>query len=311
MFPKALKPPPSAKKARNDRARALTMSLFFGISSRALIVLVEMIAYLYYGSASLFMDGLATAIDIGSSILLFVFIKLAVKPPDKDHPYGHGRYEPLAGMQLGFLLVAIGIGMGLQQGVELTHDQGMKENAKYIFLVPVFCILLLEASYQYISYQAKKQDSPVLLAESYHFRIDSLTSLVAAIALFLGAVLQKEIILFDKIGALCISLIMAFLGFLAIRKNAQQLMDKKPQEKYFNIVKQASLDVKGVLGTEKIRIQQYGPDAHVNIDIEVDPKLSVEKAHEISQKVRYEIQKEWPSVRDVIVHIEPYYEDDH
>lgn len=65
------------------------------------------------------------------------------------------------------------------------------------------------------------------------------------------------------------------------------------------------------MDTEKTRIQLYGPDAHVDIDIEVDPELSVQKAHKISQEVRIEIQKAWPAVRDVTVHIEPYYPNDH
>jgi divalent metal cation (Fe/Co/Zn/Cd) transporter len=76
-------------------------------------------------------------------------------------------------------------------------------------------------------------------------------------------------------------------------------------------VKEAALKVEGVLATEKVLIQSYGPDAHVDIDIEVAPNLSVEVAHKLTQKVRAEIQKAWPAVRDVIVHIEPYYPGDH
>jgi len=90
-----------------------------------------------------------------------------------------------------------------------------------------------------------------------------------------------------------------------------QLLDKIPATRYFLAVRKAAINVNGVLDTEKIRIQQYGPDAHVDIDIEVDPQLSVEKAHTISQHVRAAIQKEWPMVRDVMVHIEPYYPGDH
>ena len=88
-------------------------------------------------------------------------------------------------------------------------------------------------------------------------------------------------------------------------------MDRIPEDRFFNTVRQAAKHVEGVLETEKIRIQRYGPDAHVDIDIEVDPGLTVEVAHAISQKVRVEIQKAWPAVRDVTVHIEPYYSGDH
>lgn len=96
-----------------------------------------------------------------------------------------------------------------------------------------------------------------------------------------------------------------------MRDNLHQLLDRIPATHYFDTVKQAARRVKGVFGTEKIRIQLYGPDSHVDIDIEVEPEMSVLAAHEISQQVRVEIQKDWPAVRDVTVHIEPFYPNDH
>ena len=115
----------------------------------------------------------------------------------------------------------------------------------------------------------------------------------------------------DHIGAMTIASMMVVLGIYAAKNNLDQLMDRIPNRDFFERVRKASLTVIGVLDTEKIRIQLYGPDAHVDIDIEVDPLLPVHLAHEISQNVRVEIQKEWPSVRDVTVHIEPYYPGDH
>jgi divalent metal cation (Fe/Co/Zn/Cd) transporter len=89
------------------------------------------------------------------------------------------------------------------------------------------------------------------------------------------------------------------------------MMDRIPNPRFFEKVKNAARSVDGVEETEKIRIQLYGPDAHVDIDIEVDPHLTVEVAHKISQQVRAEIQKKWTAVRDVTVHVEPYYPNDH
>ncbi len=104
---------------------------------------------------------------------------------------------------------------------------------------------------------------------------------------------------------------MIVVGLNASKKNLHQLVDGVPDRSYFDRVKEAALSVKGILATEKILIQIFGPDAQVSIDVEVDPKLSVEKGHELSQQVRLAIQKKWPSVRDVIVHLEPYYPNDH
>jgi len=150
-----------------------------------------------------------------------------------------------------------------------------------------------------------------MVADAYHYRVDALTSVVATIALFIGQYSSDFAGLFDHLGAVVIACMMIGLGFSALRANFNQLVDKKPNPVYFQWVREAALSVKGTHETEKIRIQISGPDAHVDIDIEVDPHMSVEKAHKISQEVRAAIQKKWPQVRDVTVHIEPYYPDDH
>ena len=117
--------------------------------------------------------------------------------------------------------------------------------------------------------------------------------------------------MFDHVGAALIALFMVGVGINAARSNMHQILDRIPTDGYFEKVKESALRAAGVLGTEKIRVQLFGPDAYVGIDIEVDPQLSVQVAHGISQKVRYEIQKELPEVRDVMVHVEPFYPNDH
>jgi divalent metal cation (Fe/Co/Zn/Cd) transporter len=134
---------------------------------------------------------------------------------------------------------------------------------------------------------------------------------LAAGVLFLGQIVPEWSPSFDKIGALLLAIVMILLGIRSIRENGAQLMDRIPEPHYFDKVKRAAMGVSGVRDTEKTKIQLYGPDAHVAIDIEVDPRLQVDQAHLISQKVRDAIFRELPEVKDVIVHIEPYYPGDH
>jgi cation diffusion facilitator family transporter len=158
---------------------------------------------------------------------------------------------------------------------------------------------------------ATEQKSPALLAEALHFRTDSLNSGFALLALVAAALFPEVSGLCDRVGAIAIALCMTGMGLFGAKKNLNQLLDRTPESELFDLVQHAAMHVEGVLGTEKIRIMHYGPDAHVDIDIEVDPHLSVEVAHTISQHVRLSIQNAWPQVQDVTVHIEPYYKDDH
>ena len=214
-------------------------------------------------------------------------------------------------MQLGLLLAVIGGGMLIQQLTAISSESEGKVIQPLTWLIPLGAVILLEIAYQHLKKTAKRQHSPALLADAVHYRIDGINSLFAMIALLLAAYFPKYSNLCDHLGAVVIALLMVGIGIFAAKNNLNQLLDRVPSPEYFDKVQAAALRVDGVLATEKIRIQLYGPDAHVSIDIEVAPGLSVELAHELTQKVRAEIQKEWPAVRDVIVHVEPYYPGDH
>jgi cation diffusion facilitator family transporter len=310
-FPEPLFPPEHVAQSRQERLQRLLSSSRKGITIRFAIIIFELFGVLVFGSSALFMDALASLIDVASSLLLVACVKLADRPPDEDHPFGHGRYEPLIGLQMGFLMTLIGGGMLFQQFFELFRGVPGKIIDPRTWIIPLCAVILLETCYQLVIHTAKKENSPALMADAIHYRLDGITSLFAMLALLPAAYFPEWSGTIDHIGAIFIAFLMIAIGIYAWRKNLHQIMDRVPDSQFFERVHLASMRVPGVFGTEKTRIQLYGPDAHVNIDIEVDPQLSVELAHAISQKVRVEIQKEWPAVRDVIVHIEPYYPNDH
>ena len=311
-FPDPITLPEYVYEERKNRKRQILNSSLRGIIIRLAIIIFELIGVYLFASASLLLDAISSLVDVFSSLLLLLFVKLAERPPDTNHPFGHGRYEPLFGMLLGLMLAVVGGGMLIQQ---ILHLSG--ESASYLpmdkraWIFPLIALILLEICYRVVMRTAKIHNSPALAADAVHYRIDGLTSLFATIALLLAAYFPSWSLTFDHLGAIVIAILMIGLGLYAARKNLNQIMDRVPEKEFFDRVRQAALSVAGVRETEKIRIQLYGPDAHVDIDIEVDPQLSVEVAHTISQKVRVEIQKRWPAVRDVTVHVEPFYPNDH
>lgn len=310
-FPDPIVLPDQIIRQREERQRQLIKSCVRGIALRFAIILGEVAGVIIFGSSALLMDALASLIDVFSSVLLVICIKLAYRPPDEDHPFGHGRYEPLIGLQLGVLMALIGGGMLFQQTFELGSFSVDHSIDPRTWIIPFCAVILLEISYQIVMRAARQQHSPALAADAVHYRIDGVTSLFATVALLGAAYFPSWGVTLDHVGAIFIALLMIGIGIYAARQNLHQIMDRTPDKRYFERVKKAAERVEGVLGTEKIRIQLYGPDAHVDIDVEVEPLLSVEVAHAISQKVRVEIQKEWAQVRDVTVHIEPFYPGDH
>lgn len=311
QFPPPRSLPEQVTHERAVRNAEVVRSAKFGILIRLSIVAFELFGVALIQSSSLFMDAMGSLFDVASSIFLIVCIKLAERPPDDNHPFGHGRYEPLGGLQLGLLLVLVGGIMFVQQILALTHQESIRVIDSRGWIFPFVAMVLLEISYRFVIKTARKQNSPALAADAVHYRIDGLTSLFATVALLVAAFVPAWGLVVDHIGAVLIAIVMVFVGIQAARSNLHQLLDRVPDTAFFVRIRDAAKKVAGVQETEKIRIQSYGPDAHVDIDIEVDPDLSVDIAHEISQNVRLEIQKEWPAVRDVTVHIEPYYPGDH
>jgi cation diffusion facilitator family transporter len=310
-FPEKLPLPEEVKSLRDTRRKQMISTARRGVILRLVIIAAEFLGFFYFGSSALLLDALSSLIDIGSSLLLILCISLADRPPDRHHPFGHGRFEPIAGLQLGTLLAALGAVMSYHQVKALMEGSHGAATNPHAWIIPFVAVILLEIGYHILKRTAKRQNSPALFADAVHYRIDGVNSLFAMIALVLAAYFPSYSQLFDHAGAIIIALLMIGIGTMAAKNNIHQLLDRIPEDQYFQLIRDAAMKVDGVLATEKLRIQAYGPDAHVSIDVEVDPSMSVESAHEITQKVRNEIQCAWPSVRDVIVHVEPFYENDH
>lgn len=311
QFPKPLHLPDQVLQLRAKRLQEVLVAAKFGVSIRLAVILIELIGIIFINSSSLFLDVISSMMDIATSLFLIFCIKLAQRPPDTNHPFGHGRYEPMGGLLLGIFLMVLGAAMCGLQCFRIIEGKGESFIHHWSWAFPAVAMVILEIAYRLMIRTARQQDSTALAADAIHYRIDSLTSLFATVALWVAGIWPAWASSIDHAGALVIALFMIVIGWIAAKENFHQLMDRTPDLEYFEKVRIAAFRAYGVEGTEKIRIQQYGPDAHVDIDIEVKPSMSVERAHKISQQVRLEIQKAWPSVRDVTVHIEPYYANDH
>ena len=302
--------PSSVEQQRQERSLRLVKVATWGIAIRILVVVVELVGFWILGHAVLFVDGVASATDVIASLLIIAAIKAAERPPDSNHPFGHGRIEPLAGLQMAIVLIVVG-SLLLWQQFTGGLAAGQEVVSTWAWLIPLGCAAMLEFVCQLILRVAKRDKCAALVAEAYHYRIDAATSLMAAFGLALATIVPSLSASIDRVAAIFIAGIVVILGLLAAKENLDQVLDHRPDAEWFERVRSSAIQVQGVMEVEKIRIQQTGPDAHVDIDIEVAPQTSVFDAHSVAQKVRAIIQTDWPAVREVVVHVEPYFADDH
>ncbi|SFI27167.1 cation diffusion facilitator family transporter [Planctomicrobium piriforme] len=310
-FPGAVTPDESFEKARRQRLVDLTRVTVIGIVVRLGVIAAEFLGVWVSDSAALLADAVSSLFDVVSSLVLLAAMHFAAKPPDDDHPFGHGRAEPLAGFQLGILLFGTGVWLAAKNLFAISQGQSHHIIPGWLWLIPACATVILTVITWRIWKAGKRTRSSALQAEAMHFQIDAVTSLLTAGTLLAAALLPEFSAILDHAGGGVLAIVMLVLGASAALENLHPLLDRIPQSEDFDRVKQSALLIEGVIDVEKLRIQHAGPDAHVNIDIEVDPQITVEASHAIAQKVRARIQTDWPLVREVVVHVEPFYAGDH
>lgn len=308
-FPSPVAPDASVRTVRRRRLSQVRRFVIIGVLVRGVVVAIELGGYYLLGSAALLVDAIASLVDVASSLALLAAIQLAVRPPDDDHPFGHGRYEPLAGLQIGLLIGGAGVVLFVQLLVGESREVFLPRPGA--FVIPLVATAALLGTSFTMRAIAGEHRSSALKAEADHYLVDAATSLVAMIALLFGEFLPEHAVAADFAAAALLACMMIGVGFLAAMENLHQLMDRTPDEQYFERVRAAARTVDGVEEVEKIRIQAAGPDAHVDIDIEVDPQMTVEQSHRLAQQVRAAVRTDWPMVLEVVVHVEPFYAGDH
>ncbi len=294
---------PAAALAYSDRESSWGRRIALASVFLSLLLAVSKIWVGYAAhSAAVISDGLESGGDVFSSAMVYVGLWLASKPPDNEHPYGHGRYETLAGLAVGAMLLLIGAGIlwsGLTRPEE-THP------------LPAFAIYPLLASLVVKSGLAgakvtvgRRIKSLALEADALHDLTDLLSTGVALASVALVLFDPARFASADRVGGIIIGVIISFLSVSMVRRVVDQLLDTMPEPAHVEEIRAAALRVPGALGIEKCWARRTGMRYHVDLHLEVAPELSVRESHHIAASVRMQVKQRLPWVADVLVHVEP------
>jgi len=261
-------------------------------------------------SSALMADGLHSLSDLISSLVVMIGFHVSFKPADSKHPYGHGRAESIAGWVVSLILLIIGCGIAVKAVVEFSSGN-VSQPKPYTLGIVLLSIAAKEGMFRYKMHLGKKLQSLSLIADAWHHRSDALSSLVALVGIG-GAVLGGARWRFmDHLAAFAVAIIIIQVAVKIFRQTSSELMDAMPSGEIISRFKNLAMEVESVQGVEKIVARKSGIDLLVDMHVEVDKDMTVEKSHLIAQKVRDKIIEHTPNVRKVLVHIEPYYPNDH
>jgi cation diffusion facilitator family transporter len=248
-------------------------------------------------------DGIESALDVGGSIVIWGGLTVAARPPDKTHPYGHGKAEPIAAMvvALGVLAAALAIAIQSVREILLPHHAP----APWTLAVLVLAVVVKETLFRYVIQFGHKVESTAVKTDAWHHRIDAMTSTAAFIGISIALIGGKPWQSADDWAALVACALIAWNGYRLARPAFFEIMDTAPHGKFIRSISRTARSVPGVIEIEKCRARKMGLDFYVDLHVGVDGNISVHEGHEIAHRVKRTIQQSDSRVADVLVHIEP------
>ncbi|PSU45221.1 cation transporter [Photobacterium frigidiphilum] len=256
------------------------------------------------GSQALIADGVHSFSDLVTDTAILIGSRYWTAPADKEHPYGHGRFETLTNIFIGVILAIVGIGIGWDSinsiGNEAKTNPGM-----LAFGAAIASILVKEILYRWTVIQAKKINSRALHANAWHHRSDALSSLPVAIAV-IANYFVPDLHYLDQVAALLVTAMILKAAFEILWPAIMEITEAEADSDIENKIQQYAAENSDIREVHAIRSRRTGSSILLDFHLLVDPDMSVDKAHEITEDFKSHILKQLDEVVDVIIHIEPY-----
>ena len=286
-----------------NRLRRSLRATFTGLAVNTVLTGAKFAAGIAGHSHALVADAVESLADIVSSIIVWRALVVADAPADEDHPYGHGKAEPLAAAVVStMLLLAAGwIVLGAAHSIVQPHPAP----APFTLLVLGAVIAIKESLFRFVRREAASVQSSAVRTDAWHHRSDAITSLAAAIGISVALIGGKGYEAADDVAAIVAAGVIAWNGWRLLRPALDELMDTAPNPEVVSQIRRVAEAAPGVARVEKCLVRKVGYDYFVDMHVEVDPQMTVQRSHEIAHDVKNKIRGQIPAVRDVLVHIEP------
>lgn len=286
-----------------SKEKAAIRTTYFSILSNTALALIKGLAGFFGHSYALIADAIESATDIFASLLVLLGLKYAQRPADENHPYGHGKIEPLITfLVVAFLVVsATIIAYESIQNIQTPH----KTPKAWTLLVLGAIIAWKEISFQFVIKKSKETNSSSLKADAWHHRSDAITSVMAFVGIAIALVFGEGFETADDWAALLASGFILYNSYLIFRPALAEIMDEHLYDDLIEEIRNRSLEVNGILDTEKCFVRKAGMHYHVDLHARVDGGISVREGHVISHQLQDHLKAQIPGIGAVLIHIEP------
>ena len=286
-----------------ENEQSAIRTTYFSIIGNTCLAMIKGLAGFFGNSYALIADAIESTTDIFASLLVLFGLKYAKKPADENHPYGHGKIEPLVTFLVVAFLVTSATIIAYEsiQNIQTPH----KVPKSWTLIVLGSIILWKEISYRIVIKKSKQTNSSSLKADAWHHRSDAITSIMAFIGISIALIFGKGYETADDWAALLASAFILYNSYLIFRPALGEIMDEHLYDDLMQEIREESVKVKGVIGTEKCFIRKAGMKYHVDLHAIVNGEISVKEGHDISHQLKDHLRNEIPNLGHVLIHIEP------
>ena len=283
------------------RTAATRVSLV-SMTSNVVLTAFKLIAGLAAHSGAMVSDAVHSASDILSGIIVMIGVRMSAKAPDAQHPYGHERFECVAALLLSGVLALVGGTIGLNAARDILSGKTPEAPGLLALIAAAVSIAAKETLFWYTRGYAKRYRSTALHAEAWHQRSDALSSIGALIGIA-GA--RMGVPVMEPAASIIIALFILRVAVRIFRDAVDQMVDRSCSAETEDALRETALAQPGVLGVEMLRTRMFGNRMYVDVEIAADPALSLAEAHGIAERVHDAIERDYPDVKHIMVHVNP------
>ena len=276
---------------------------FAGMAVNVVLSGTKLAAGIAGHSHALVADAVESFADIFSSLIVWRGLVVAAAPPDEDHPYGHGKAEPIASAIVAAMLLGAALWIVLTAFGEIMKPH--LSPAPFTLIVLVAVVAVKEGLFRFVSREGRAMDSSAVKTDAWHHRSDAITSVAAGIGISVSLIGGKGFEAADDVAAIAAAGVIAWNGWHLLRPALNELMDTAPGHEVIDQIRQIATTTPGVDRVEKCFVRKVGYQYFVDMHVEVDPQMTVLRSHEIAHNVKDKVREAIPAVTDVLVHIEP------
>ncbi len=287
----------------SNRLQRSLRATFLGLAANIALVVAKLLAGVFGHSQALIADAVESLADIFSSIIVWRGLVVAETPADDDHPYGHGKAEPIAAATVSVMLLLAAGWIAFNALHVLNAPRVAPSPWTLIILIGV--IVVKETLFRFVLHESETVESSAVETDAWHHRSDAITSAAAFLGISISLLGGKGYEAADNWAAVAAAAVIAWNGWRLLLPAVNELMDRSPDRELVEKIRAVASTIRGVDGVEKCFVRKMGYQFFVDMHVEVDPQMTVENSHRIGHEVKNKVRAEIPSVRDVLVHIEP------